>query len=175
VDDAPAPIRAAAEALRVNPLYYLDVALGTPARVDWHWTYVPDPALPFYRVGCYSNFSPELAPRGGSSLYVELASRTEPDLATLLPAVTEGLLAMGVVGSASDVRFARLRHVEFAYVVFDHRYYESLETLRPWLAKSRILSVGRYGGWNYSAMGDALAFGRAAAREADTLVEGWQE
>ena len=31
---------------------------------------------------------------------------------------------------------------------------------------NRIISNGRYGGWNYSSMGDALRFGRDAAQQA---------
>ncbi len=168
---APPEIGAAADLLRCNPLYYLDVALTTAARVDWHWAYVPEPDVPFYRVGCYSNFSSALVPAGGGSLYVELASRTEPDLPGLWPRVLAALVRMGVVQGPSDVRFVRMRRVEFAYVVFDHRCYASVEAIRPWLAENRILSTGRYGGWNYSAMGDALAMGKDAARAAEQLLQ----
>ena len=55
-------------------------------------------------------------------------------------------------------------------MIFDHAYFASLDVVRPFLAAHGILSVGRYGGWNYSSMEDALIFGRDAARDAARLA-----
>jgi protoporphyrinogen oxidase len=170
--DAPAQVSAAAKRLRCTHLYYLDVALDTPCQRPLHWVYVPEEKYPFYRVGCYSHFSPDLAPPGKACLYVELASREPPDLETLIPEVARGLVEMGLIHDVSAVRFARLRRIDHAYVVFDHAYFPSLEVIRPFLDEARILSTGRYGGWNYSSMEDALHFGRDAAKAAQTLVDG---
>jgi protoporphyrinogen oxidase len=164
--DLPEAVAAAAKRLRCTHLYYLDVALDVPCKQPLHWIYVPEDRYPFYRVGCYSHFSAAMAPAGKASLYVELADRAEPDLAALLPKVSAGLVEMGLFDSPSDVRFARLRRIDYAYVVFDHAYFESLEVIRPFLESAGILSTGRYGGWNYSSMEDALHFGRDAAAEA---------
>ena len=40
---------------------YLDVALSEPCGKPLHWVYVPEAKYPFYRVGCYSHFSPAMA------------------------------------------------------------------------------------------------------------------
>jgi protoporphyrinogen oxidase len=77
-----------------------------------------------------------------------------------------------LIHDVSAVRFARLRRIDHAYVVFDHAYFASLATIRPFLADAHILSTGRYGGWNYSSMEDALHFGRDAAKAARTLALG---
>jgi protoporphyrinogen oxidase len=77
---------------------------------------------------------------------------------------------MGIIDAEGAVRFARLRRIDHAYVVFDHAYEGSLEVIRPFLAGAAILSTGRYGGWNYSSMEDALIFGRDAAKEAVGLL-----
>ncbi len=169
--DAPQAIRDAAARLRATHLYYLDLALESPPKTDFHWAYVPEAKYPFYRVGCYTHFSPDLAPPGKASLYVELADRNEPDLARLLPTVTRGLVEMGVLGGASEVRFARLRRIDYAYVIFDHAYYEALAAIEPFLAEARIVSAGRYGKWTYCSMEDAILMGREAARQAEALVE----
>jgi protoporphyrinogen oxidase len=87
----------------------------------------------------------------------------------LLPKVVEGLVEMGVITGASHVRFARLRRIDFAYVIFDHAYYDALAVIEPFLAESRIVSVGRYGKWTYCSMEDALLMGRDAAK----IAEGW--
>jgi protoporphyrinogen oxidase len=166
LDPLPDAVREAAKKLRATHLYYLDVALEREPAPDFHWVYVPEAKYPFYRVGVYTRFSPDLAPPGKSSLYVELADRSEPDLDELWPAVLAGLTEMRVVASAADVRFVRLRRLECAYVVFDHSYYPALSVIEPFLAEQRIVSTGRYGAWTYSSMEDALRMGRAGAERA---------
>lgn len=164
----PGEVGSALGRLRATPLYYLDVALATPAGRDFHWAYVPEPKYPFYRVGCYSHFSSQMAPPGKANLYVELASREEPDLASALPAVLPGLIEMGVIRSPSDVAFARLRKLDPAYVIYDAAREGALATIAPFLNEHGVISTGRYGGWNYSSMEDALLFGRTAATTAAT-------
>ena len=168
--DAPAEVQAAGGKLRCNPLYYLDVALDRPCGVDLHWVYVPEEKYPFYRVGCYSAFSAELAPPGKACLYVELASREPPDMSVLLPEVAKGLIEMSIIAKPSDILFAEPRRIDHAYVVYDHDYYEALAVIQPFLEKHEIISAGRYGGWNYSSMEDALMFGRDAAKRAREIV-----
>jgi protoporphyrinogen oxidase len=171
-DPLPDAVRRAASRLRATHLYYFDVALTRAPLIDYHWVYVPEAKYPFYRVGCYSHFSPDVVPPGAGSLYVELADRSEPDLARVVPDMIRGLTEMGVIDGPEQVRFARLRRIDWAYVIFDHAYYAALELIRPFLAQARILSTGRYGGWQYGSMEDALLQGRAAAREAAALLGG---
>jgi protoporphyrinogen oxidase len=163
--DPPPDVAAAFGKLRCTQLHYLDVALDAPAGHDWHWAYVPETRLPFYRVGVYSHFSPTMAPAGGASLYVELAQRTPPGEADVARAI-EGLVEMGLVRRASDVRFVRARRLGHAYVVFDRQRRGALEIVLPFLAEHGIDPAGRYGSWTYASMEDALVSGRQAARSA---------
>lgn len=167
--DAPDAVTNAAASLRCNPLCYLDVALAKPPRRAFHWVYVPEPHLPFYRVGCYSNFSPAVAPDGRASLYVELVDR-HPDPNTIVSSIIPSLIEMQIIERESDILFARLRRIEHAYVIYDHAYREARATILAFLEANNILSVGRYGGWNYSSMEDALLFGRDAAQRVIDLV-----
>ncbi|MDH5671394.1 MAG: NAD(P)-binding protein [Myxococcales bacterium] len=162
----PAEVSRAAASLRCTPLWYLDVALERPSGIDMHWVYVPEARFPFYRVGCYSNFSAEMAPPGKACLYVELASRQQPDMDTLLPQVTAGLIEMGIIEAPGDIAFATPRRIDHAYVIYDHSYQASVAIIEAFLEQHGIISTGRYGGWNYSSMEDALIFGRQAAARA---------
>jgi len=168
--DAPDEVIAAAGKLRCNPLWYLDVGLDAPCGVDLHWAYVPEPQYPFYRVGCYSNFSEAMAPAGKACLYVELSSRERPDMDALYPEVVRGLLDMQIISRPDDVLFMDPRRIGHAYVLYDHEYYGALDVIRPFLDEAGILSCGRYGDWNYSSMEDALIFGRDAAKAAEALL-----
>ena len=171
-DDLPGPVAEAASRLRCTHLYYLDVALNGPCQKPLHWVYVPEAKYPFYRVGCYSNFSAAMAPPNKACLYVELADRAEPDMGKLLPEVADALVEMGLIDVPHAIRFARLRRLDWVYVIFDHAYFPALAAIRPFLEDANIVSTGRYGGWNYSAMEDALRFGRDGAKQAEDLIGG---
>ena len=166
----PEPVAAAAQQLRFTHLHYLDLGLTTANPNPYHWVYVPEDKYPFYRVGCYSHFSEKLAPPGKSSLYVELAERRSPSLPRLLPSVVQGLVELGLLRSERDIELCRLRTIEHAYVIYDHRYRPALDVIEPFLAEQRIISTGRYGGWNYSSMEDALLMGQSSARAAQALL-----
>ena len=172
LDDVPDAVRRAASKLRCSHLDYLDVALTRKPGKDFHWAYVPEAKYPFYRVGCYSHFSEAMAPAGKGALYVELAERGTPDLARLVPEVARGLIEMGVIDSANEIEFARARRIDYAYVIFDHEYFAALGEILPFLERARIVSSGRYGAWNYSAMEDAIVFGKTAAERALLLHRG---
>lgn len=161
----PDEVARAKRALRCTHLYYLDIALNVPARQDWHWVYVPETRYPFYRVGCYSNFSERMAPAGSASLYVELADREAPDLDVLLPHVISGLIELAALKSPGDVAFARLRRIDHAYVIFDQQHRRATELVHEFLGEHGVTSAGRYGEWTYSSMEDALESGRRVVRE----------
>jgi protoporphyrinogen oxidase len=163
----PSEVREARAHLGSVPLFYLDLALNTPVELPFHWVYVPDAELPFYRVGAYSSFSAALAPAGKGSLYVELSTKARPELTTLLPDVVDALVAMKLLRAREAVRFARLRHVPHAYVRFDSARAQSVETARRFLQSRGVSSIGRYGSWTYASMEDALVEGQEAALSLD--------
>ena len=67
-----------------------------------HWVYVPDPSVPFYRVGFYSNINRGMCLPGCSSLYVEVGvPGAEVDrvniINTIQPGVIQALARLGWV------------------------------------------------------------------------------
>jgi protoporphyrinogen oxidase len=168
--DPPEQVRELVGRLRCTSLCYLDVGVSEPCRRDLHWIYVPEERYPFYRVGCYSNFSSEMAPPGCSAYYVELADRGEPDLSRLGPEVGQALTDMGLISAPDRVLFMRPRRLEHAYVLYDHAYEKVVPELHRFLGEHGIVSTGRYGAWNYSSMEDALLFGRDAASQIRELA-----
>jgi protoporphyrinogen oxidase len=168
--ELPEPVARAAGKLRSTHLHYFDLGLSVPNHNPYHWIYVPEERYPFYRVGCYSHFSDKLAPAGKSSLYVELAERRAGSPERALEGVVRGLRELGLLRSERDIELWRLRTIEYAYVIYDQHHRAALDVIEPFLAEQRIISSGRYGGWNYSSMEDALLMGRGAARQAQELL-----
>ncbi|MCA9546689.1 MAG: FAD-dependent oxidoreductase, partial [Myxococcales bacterium] len=162
--DSPVPqaVRDARAKLRATETVYFNVGVEGPVGQPDHWIYVPELEWPMYRVGVFSNAIPAMAPPGCGSLYVEMADRTTPAEA-IAPKVTEGLVAMGLIESAAQVRFMHPRRIPNAYVVYDFNYHAARQTIHDWLATQGVQSIGRYGDWNYSSMEDAMIDGRRAA------------
>lgn len=163
----PTEVIEAAGLLRATAVQYLNVATRTPPPADYHWIYVPEPRLPFYRVGVFSNAMASMAPEGGASLYVELASRAPVPLEEIVGALVE----VHALRSTEDLVFAEFHEIKTAYVVFDDNYETALGTIFPYLERQMIFSRGRYGSWIYNAMEDSLLQGREVA----SRVEGLQE
>jgi protoporphyrinogen oxidase len=154
-----------ASKLRWSQVDYLDVATHPAVQPGYHWVYLPDRDHPAYRVGIYSNAAPHMAPANGSSLYVELAGRDRyQDVTGAMAEVTPALAQMGMIGSADDIRFARLRTIPYAYVIYDHDYVQSRRFLLRFFERHGIYSCGRYGSWIYSSMEDNIIEGRRVAR-----------
>ena len=166
LNEVPESVQAARSKLRATEVVYFNAgikgALGQPD----HWIYVPEETWPMYRVGSFSNAVPSSAPDGQSSLYIELSDRETPPEA-LIPKVTEGLIAMGLIKSAEQVLFMHPRRIKHAYVIYDFDYHQSRAEIHAWLGTQNLMSIGRYGDWNYSSMEDALIDGREAAQIID--------
>ncbi len=161
LDGVPQHLKDAAGRLRWVRWRYLDVGTRAPVPMQEHWVYVPDPATPFFRVGCYSNALPAMAPPGCGSLYVELADRdNDPDL----PAIVAGLVKMGALSDPNEVAFADVHDIEYAYVVFDEGYASARAALFAHLEGLGIRSCGRYGAWIYNSMEDSILSGMEAAQ-----------
>lgn len=161
--DAPEAVREAAGKLACTSLRYLNLGVSKRVLDGLHWVYLPDPEVHAYRVGCFSNAVPYMAPEGCSSLYVELANDREFDDDEALSGVLQLLSAIGPTVGRGDVEVCQQRTIDYAYVIYDHAYAGARSVIMEYLEESGILSVGRYGKWVYASMEDALMDGREAA------------
>ncbi len=163
LSDVPASVALASSRLRATEVVYFNAGVRGPLGLPDHWVYVPEDEWPMYRVGSFSNAVPSMAPPGHGSLYIELSDRTTPPEA-LKPRIIEGLCKMGFLQSPDQIVFMELRRIPNGYVIYDFDYPTSREAVHTFLKEQGLLSIGRYGDWNYSSMEDALIDGRNAAR-----------
>lgn len=162
--DAPDAVREASLKLRCSPLRYVNVALDVPTPLNGnHWIYVPEARYPFYRVGSASNAIPGLAPQGRSSLYVELANDHVASQAEVVASLASFLKEIGSIEHERQIRFAAFREHPWGYVIFDRHCAEARATILDYFASRGVLSIGRYGGWTYNSMEDAILDGLRAA------------
>jgi protoporphyrinogen oxidase len=162
--DPPELVAIAARRLRAASVTYWDVGLPHPNRPgDSHWTYFPDPEVPFYRAGAPSAVMPALAPPGHRSLYVEVSHPRGTPAPASDADVLRGLVAVGLVASSEEPVVFEHQTLDCAYVIMDADYGGARRVVLDWLGSQRILSVGRYGDWTYDSMEGALTQGRRAA------------
>lgn len=156
----------AAKKLRANSVLYFDIAVkGAPKQhQDYHWIYLPEKEFPFYRVGSYSAVEPSLAPANHRSYYVEMGHYGDVDPKKFEQPVLEGLKKLGLIEREEDIVFMIPNVLSPAYVLFDHEYEGARSTILDWLDSTAIITMGRYGRWQYNAMEDALREGIEAAR-----------
>ena len=168
----PACIDEAARKLRATTVHYFDVGVKGPgsAGSDFHWVYFPESDFVFYRVGSYSAVHPDLAPEGCRSYYVEISGGYEEyreDTEALKQRVIQDLIKGQTLSPYDEVLFMDLCEIPHAYVLFDSHYETARALILDELRKYGVQSCGRWGGWNYGGMEDALLEGREAARLID--------
>ncbi|MEI7909904.1 MAG: FAD-dependent oxidoreductase [Verrucomicrobiota bacterium] len=168
--DLPHAVGEAGGRLRASTVHYFDVGVRGPgaAGSDAHWVYFPEPEFVFYRVGSYSAVHQALAPAGCRSYYVEIsggyeAYRERPD--ELRERVREDLIRGQILSPDDEILLMDLCEIPYAYVVFDSHYEASRAEVLEALAGMDVHSCGRWGGWNYGGMEDAMWEGIQCARQ----------
>jgi len=168
--DAPPELEAAGRKLRASTVHYFDIGVrGKGAGAShYHWIYFPEPEFIFYRTGSYSAVHADAAPPGCRSYYVEMSGGaadwlTRPE--ELKHRVLADLRKAQVLAADDEILFMVLSEIPFAYVIFDQNYESARKEIFESLARHGILTAGRWGGWNYGGMEDALLEGKAAAEQ----------
>jgi protoporphyrinogen oxidase len=168
--EAPEAVRQAGQALRAASVTYWDLGLGRAnAPTDAHWTYFPEPELPFYRVGSASAAAPSLVPEGSRSYYVEVSHPRGTPAPVADAAILDALRRVGLLAVGEEPVVMAKTTIDCAYVIMDAAYGPARALLLEWLRAEGILSTGRYGGWTYDSMEGALQDGRRAAALAGEL------
>jgi len=166
LDPVPAALRRARRELRWIGVLCLHLCIRRPRETRKHWVYVPDPRFGFYRYGYPANINRADAPRGYGVISAEVSYTPgqRPPLALALARCKRELRALGQIAGERDVIDELVVDFPHAYVVFDRAHDRARKAALRFLADHRILSIGRYGGWVYGGMVDALVEGRDTGR-----------
>jgi protoporphyrinogen oxidase len=165
IEPLPSDVAGAAATLSNIVVYDINIGVNRARISEAHWLYFPEPEYPFYRVGFPSNFSETVAPAGCSSMYVEVSTLPEKNLAehTLRDSVLSALRRCGILRDDDDIVVCDIVRIECAYVHYNLERAHALDTIFHYLHQHNIHSTGRYGAWEYSSMEDAILAGKAVA------------
>lgn len=167
---APDDVLASANALRFRAMIFLFLMLDRESVSDDHWIYFPERDVIFNRISEMKNFTPEAAPKGKTSLTVEITCDADDEVWNasedeLYRRSIRGLVDAGLIRSDEVVGhfFTRTRN---AYPTYDLNFEVNLGKLAYHLATYRNLIVcGRQGLFRYINQDHAIEMGLCAAEE----------
>jgi protoporphyrinogen oxidase len=170
IADTTTELRTLGGQLRASTVHYFDVGVRGTGDIasNYHWIYFPEPQYIFYRTGSYSAVHSDAAPPGCRSYYVEMSGGADGWLnrpEELKQRVLSDLRKARVLSENDEILFMELSEIPFAYVIFDHNYESSRKQIFDLLSSHGVTTAGRWGGWNYGGMEDALLEGKAAAEQ----------
>lgn len=167
-EEAPAAVRAAANALRHVSVRCVNLGIGRADISDKHWVYYPEDTV-FHRIFLQGNASPHCNAPGGFALTCEITYSEYKPLPcegdALIQRCIEDCRRVGMITEDDAVLAANQVDMPYAYVVYDHARAQNVALIRNWLAESNILLSGRYSEWEYYNSDHAFVAGRKAAEQ----------
>jgi len=151
--------------LRWNSIFNLNLGLEGSCQGNKHWVYFPHKGVSFFRVGFFHNFSDYLAPRGKSSLYVEVSySKNKPiNKRRIVRQIVNDLRGAGIISKKNRILVSDINDIKYGYPIYDQNYSSATGLIREFLLSNNIITCGRYGWWKYMSMEDTILDGKRTA------------
>jgi protoporphyrinogen oxidase len=158
--NAPRRVQDAAHNLKCNSIITVMIGLDRKRINRLSWLYIPDRESLAHRVSFPSNFSPNVVPKGKSSLLAEITCSVGDKTwnakdKEIINATVNDLHRMKIIHKA-DVCFADVRRTEFAYVINDLGYSKNIKIVRDYFRRIGIDLVGRFAEFKYLNMDDCI-------------------
>lgn len=131
-------------------------------RKRFHWVYLADKGIPFYRAGFYP-----VHPYPACYLEKSIAPGTVIVKEKLREEIVFTLKALGLIEREEEVIFFDAQVIPISYILFTLNWPRVVPPTLKKLKEYGIYSIGRYGSWNYTSMSDDI---KDAARGADSLL-----
>lgn len=171
-EDLPNEVKEASRRLKYNSVLNINLGIAPALSNTKHWIYFPEKKYPFYRVGFHSNFASTNHPPNTSAMYIEIAHRPGQDQIgnetkgdKIVKQCVDILRRIGLLAANSKVVTVNILLIEPAYCIYDKNRDSSLRMIQNYLKKNGVYSIGRYGAWEYSAMEDAIYWGKITAEK----------
>jgi len=154
--------------LTCTSLINFNLGFNVPNLSNKHWIYFPEGKYPFYRIGFWHNFSKSLLPLNCSAIYGELSYLPKTKTVQPIQGLTKKSIeqSLNILGVKKDnIISKKILHLNHAYVIYDMWRHKNLKLLQKQLQEEAIYSIGRFGGWKYSSMEEAILDGQEIAQK----------
>jgi protoporphyrinogen oxidase len=174
LDNVPAEIQKAAQALRYNSLICVMIGARTAGPSDKFAVYFPQRDLKFHRVCFYDYFGQSSVPEGCMSAVAEITANRgdgtyEMDDAELVEHVAAGLEREGFL-RRDDIVKTDVSRREFAYVVNDLSYSRNVQLIHDYVRGRGITLCGRFSEWQYLNMDACIRHAMECARTLEKIT-----
>ncbi|MBU3911104.1 MAG: FAD-dependent oxidoreductase [Candidatus Omnitrophica bacterium] len=165
--NVPPKIKEAFSALRYTSIYVVNLGIRRDDVTDRHWVYYPEESIVFYRVGFPTNFSMDVAPPGRTSAYAEISysDNKKLDRKKAVFDTIRDLKALGIIADEGDIETCQPIDIKYGYALYDSNRQAAVSTIKDYLKRFGIHTMGRYGGWKYMSMEDVVLEGKKTAEE----------
>jgi protoporphyrinogen oxidase len=120
-------------------------------RRRFHWVYLAEKAFPFYRAGMYAG-----QPYPAAYLEKNVLPGTSISPAQIKSETLFTLKKLGMIHSDDELVHLDSRLLPVSYIIFDKYWQKTVPPMLDTLKEQGIFSLGRYGTWNYSSMGNDI-------------------
>lgn len=129
------------------------VSVGCKGKIPRNelWDYVYDEDIDISRFYSPSLMSANAAPEGHYSIQAEIYVKNgiqTVDEGNILNKALDQLDKMGVIRK-KEVVIKDIRFIKYCNIIFDHQIYENREIILKFLRENNIISIGRFGTWDY--------------------------
>ena len=166
IENVPHNVGEAAEKLNYTSGYLVSLGFNKQEIADKLWFYIYDKDILPARVYSPSMKSPENVPDGCSSIQAEIYFNKGQKLALsdaeILEHTINKFIEIGLF-KEEDLVVKDIRSEKYANVIFDHNIYQNREIVLEFLAQNDVISVGRFGEWEYFWSDQSLLSGRNGA------------
>lgn len=166
IKDIPNEVLEASKKLNFTSGYLVSLGFNRPDVMNKLWFYIYDKEILASRVYSPSIKSADNVPLGCSSLQAEIyfnkgVKFNKTDI-EILDQTIEDLIKIGLF-EKKDIIVKDIRSEKYANVIFDHNIYDNKKIVLDYLEKNKVISVGRFGEWDYLWSDQSMISGRDGA------------
>ncbi len=156
LENIPENITNAVSNLKYNSLITVMLGLNTKKLNKFHWLYLPDKNILTHRLIFPKNHSPNMTPKGKSSLVAEITYNEGDDISKMkdeeiIEHIIDGLHERNLIDK-NNICHKKLIKSKYAYVIYDLNYENNIQMIYDFFKELDIGLCGRFSEFKYLNM-----------------------